>query len=73
MQEPIQVSQGKYDMRKWCWGIKDTLDAQYPNANLILLGDYNDDVDYTVSDVSTTVSTYVAVNDAANYNVVTKH
>jgi hypothetical protein len=46
---------------------------QYPNANLILLGDYND-VDYTVSDVSTTVSTYVAyVNDAANYNVVTKH
>jgi hypothetical protein len=53
--------------------LKDTLDAQYPNANLILLG-FNDDVDYTVSDVSTTVSTYVAyVNDAANYNVVTKH
>jgi endonuclease I/chitodextrinase len=67
-------AQGKYDMRKFDVEVlKDTLDAQYPNANLILLGDYNDDVDYTVSDVSTTVSTYVAyVNDAANYNVVTK-
>jgi endonuclease I/chitodextrinase len=67
-------AQGKYDMRKFDVEVlKDTLDAQYPNANLILLGDYNDDVDYTVSDVTTTVSTYEAyVNDAANYKVVTK-
>jgi hypothetical protein len=40
--------------------LKDTLDAQYPTANLILLGDYNDDVDFTVSNVPTTVSTYEA-------------
>jgi hypothetical protein len=36
------------------------------NQNLILLGDYNDDVDFTVSSVPTTVSTYEAyVNDSA--------
>jgi hypothetical protein len=53
--------------------LKDTLDA-ISKCELNLTWDYNDDVDYTVSDVSTTVSTYVAyVNDAANYNVVTKH
>jgi hypothetical protein len=39
--------------------LKDTLDTQYPSANLILL-DYNDDVDFTVSSVPTTVSTYEA-------------
>ena len=67
-------AQGKYDMRKFDVEVlKDTLDAQYPNANLILLGDYNDDVDQTVSDVTTTVSSYESyVNDATNYNVVTK-
>jgi endonuclease I/chitodextrinase/endonuclease/exonuclease/phosphatase family metal-dependent hydrolase len=65
---------GKYDMRKFDVEVlKDTLDAQYPTANLILLGDYNDDVDFTVSNVSTTVSTYEAyVNDSANYRVVTQ-
>jgi endonuclease I/chitodextrinase len=67
-------AQGKYDMRKFDVEVlKDTLDAQYPTANLILLGDYNDDVDFTVSNVPTTVSTYEAyVNDAANYRVVTQ-
>ncbi|MGO4820742.1 MULTISPECIES: endonuclease [unclassified Flavobacterium] len=67
-------AQGKYDMRKFDVEVlKDTLDTQYPNANLILLGDYNDDVDQTVSSVPTTVSTFEAyVNDAANYTVVTK-
>jgi hypothetical protein len=53
--------------------LKDTLDAQYESANLILLGDYNDDVDFTVSSVPTTVSTYEAyVNDSARYKVLTK-
>jgi endonuclease I/chitodextrinase/exonuclease III len=67
-------AQGKYDMRKFdVQVLKDTLDAQYSTANLILLGDYNDDVDFTVSSVPTTVSTYEAyVNDSANFNVVTK-
>jgi hypothetical protein len=44
-------------MRKFDVEVPETLSAQYPDANL-LLGDYNDDVDYTVSDVTTTVSTY---------------
>ncbi|EIA07806.1 endonuclease [Flavobacterium frigoris] len=67
-------AQGKYDMRKFDVEVlKDTLDAQYPNANLILLGDYNDDVDQTVSDVPTTISSYAAyVNDATNYFIPTK-
>ncbi|WP_367771051.1 endonuclease [Flavobacterium sp. WC2421] len=67
-------AQGKYDMRKFDVEVlKDTLNAQYPDANLVLLGDYNDDVDYTVSDVPTTVSSYEAyVNDSANFSVVTK-
>jgi hypothetical protein len=39
--------------------LKDTLDAQYESAKP-LLGDYNDDVDFTVSSVPTTVSTYEA-------------
>jgi hypothetical protein len=52
-------AQGKYDMRKFDVESKDTLDTQYPSANLILL-DYNDDVDFTVSSVPTTVSTYEA-------------
>jgi hypothetical protein len=50
--EPIQVvmPKVKYDMRKFDVEVlKDTLDAQYESANLILLGDYNDDVDFTVS------------------------
>jgi hypothetical protein len=35
------------------------------NQTLILLGDYNDDVDFTVYHVPTTVSTYEAyVNDS---------
>jgi hypothetical protein len=70
MQRPIQVVMPiKYDMRKFDVEVlKDTLDAQYESANLILLGDYNDDVDFTVSSVPTTVSTYEAyVNDSAQY------
>lgn len=67
-------AQGKYDMRKFDVEVlKDSLKAQYPDANLVLLGDYNDDVDYTVSDVTTTVSTYEAyVNDSSHFNVLTK-
>ncbi|MDG2431294.1 endonuclease [Flavobacterium sp.] len=66
--------QGKYDMRKFDVEVlKDTLDAQYPTANLILLGDYNDDVDFTVSNVPTTVSTFDAyVKDSARYRILTK-
>ena len=67
-------AQGKYDMRKFDVEVlKDTLDAQYPSANLILLGDYNDDVDFTVSSVPTTVSTFEAyVKDTTRYKVLTQ-
>ncbi len=65
-------AQGRYDMRKYDVEVlKDSLDAQYPAANIVLLGDYNDDVDVTVADVPTTVSTYDAyVADPVNYNIV---
>ena len=66
-------SQSRYDMRKYDVEVlKDSLDAMYPDANLIVLGDFNDDVDETVADnVNTTVTSYEAyVNDAANYHVV---
>jgi exonuclease III len=62
-----------YDMRKYdIQVLKDTLDAQYSSDNIVLVGDYNDDVDVTVADVSTTVSTYQCfVDDPSDYNIVT--
>jgi hypothetical protein len=50
--------------------LKDTLMPQHPTANFFIR-DYNDDVDFTVSNVPTTVSTYEGINDA-NYRVVTQ-
>ena len=67
--------QSRYDMRKYDVEVlKDTLDAQFADANLIVLGDYNDDVDFTVADeVSSTVSTFDAyVQDTVNYKILTK-
>jgi endonuclease/exonuclease/phosphatase family metal-dependent hydrolase len=67
-------AQSRYDMRKYdVEMLKDSLDFFYPDANLILLGDYNDDVDETVADgINTTISSYQAyVGDASNYNIVT--
>ncbi|MEZ5104543.1 MAG: T9SS type A sorting domain-containing protein [Draconibacterium sp.] len=64
----------RYEMRKYDIGVlKDTLDAYYADANLILVGDYNDDVDVTVADItSTTVTSYETfVTDPDNYSVVT--
>lgn len=40
----VQYNRRKYDVQV----LKDTLDAQYANTNLVLLGDYNDDVDMSV-------------------------
>ncbi|MBU2996697.1 endonuclease [Cellulophaga baltica] len=68
------TTQERYDMRKYDVEIlKDTLDVQYGSRNLIVMGDYNDDVDFTVaSDVSSAVSTFEAyVNDPTNYNILT--
>ena len=64
----------KYEMRKYDIDVlKDSLDTYYPDDNLILLGDYNDDVDETVANVTTTTSTYESfTNDPDDYTVVTE-
>ena len=66
----LQYAQRKYDVEV----LKDSLDAQFPNANIIVAGDYNDDVDETVSDItSTKESSYKKfLDDTKNYQVVTK-
>lgn len=48
--------------------LKDSLDQYYPDANIILLGDYNDDVDESIRGVGSTYSTFVQAND---FRVVT--
>ena len=67
-------AQNRYDMRKYDVEVlKDSLDVHYANANVILMGDYNDDVDVTVADVTTTISTYDEyVMDMTNYDIVTE-
>ncbi|QJW90983.1 hypothetical protein HNV11_17180 [Spirosoma taeanense] len=51
--------------------LKAELDQNYPNANIILLGDYNDQI--LTSITSGQPSTYAAFDqDAANYQVITK-
>ena len=64
--------QNRYDMRKYDVEVlKDSLDTYFSDTNLILLGDYNDDVDFTVADIPSTLTSYEAyVNDALNYNIV---
>ncbi|GAB3532786.1 hypothetical protein GCM10027443_17100 [Pontibacter brevis] len=47
---------------------KDTLDQYYPNANIILLGDYNDDVDESIGGGPSTYSNFV---EAEDFRVVT--
>ncbi|UII19281.1 T9SS type A sorting domain-containing protein [Fulvivirga ligni] len=66
-------AQSRYDMRKYDVEVlKDSLDAYYSDVNLIMLGDYNDDLDETVADVPTTVSTYEAyIADTAEYKLLT--
>ncbi|MCF4102703.1 DUF5689 domain-containing protein [Gillisia sp. M10.2A] len=67
-------SQSRYDMRKYDVEVlKDSLDTYYSNKNLIILGDYNDDVDETVADnVNTTISTFQKyVDDTENYDILT--
>ncbi len=67
-------AQNRYDMRKYDVEVlKDSLDVHYPNTNLILLGDYNDDVDVTVADIPSTLSSFDSyVTDTQNYTIVTR-
>jgi endonuclease/exonuclease/phosphatase family metal-dependent hydrolase len=62
---------GKYNMRKYDVELlKDSLDVYYPNSNLIILGDYNDDVDESVI-AGKPSSFQKMVEDTANYNTLT--
>lgn len=60
-------AQGRYDMRKYdVEKLKSLLDSAYANVNLVLAGDYNDDVDETVANIPSNVSSYVTyANDNA--------
>lgn len=61
-----RYNQRKYDTQV----LKDSLDANYPNANIILLGDYNDDVKASV--IAGYASSYEAfVTDTNNYKALT--
>ncbi|QSW87701.1 T9SS type A sorting domain-containing protein [Flavobacterium endoglycinae] len=61
----------RYNMRKYDTQVlKDSLDANYPNANLIILGDYNDDVKASV--IAGQPSSYESfVTDTNNYSALT--
>lgn len=61
----------KYNMRKYDVELlKDSLDVHYPNANLILLGDFNDDVKTSV--IAGQPSSYQKyVEDTTRYNALT--
>ncbi|WP_216833241.1 InlB B-repeat-containing protein [Tenacibaculum finnmarkense] len=71
----IAKAQSKYDMRKYdAETLKKELDTNFSTKNIVLLGDYNDDVDQTVvaNDVIGDATTYDAfVQDASNYTIVT--
>ncbi|WP_199688347.1 DUF5689 domain-containing protein [Pontibacter oryzae] len=49
--------------------LKDSLDVHYANANIILLGDYNDDVDASIGNGQTAYQLFV--QDADDYRAVT--
>ncbi|MGO4772252.1 choice-of-anchor J domain-containing protein [Flavobacterium sp. W22_SRS_FK3] len=61
----------RYNMRKYdAELLKDSLDVHYPNSNLMILGDFNDDVKASV--ITPNPSSYEAfVNDTSNYNALT--
>ena len=62
----------KYNQRKYDIDyLKDALDAEYPDANLILLGDFNDDVKAWVGNANTASSYKKFVDDTVNYNALT--
>ncbi len=53
--------------------LKDTLDQYYNHVPLVMLGDYNDDVDFTVASISSTLSTYHRfTEDSERYRVTTR-
>ncbi|GGC49038.1 hypothetical protein GCM10010993_29360 [Belliella aquatica] len=72
------ASNPRYAMRKYDVNVlKDSLDMYYSDVNLILLGDFNDDLDETVANqtaatVNTTETSFINyINDTENYNPIT--
>lgn len=61
----------RYNMRKYdAQVLKDSLDLYYANSNLVILGDYNDDVKASV--ITPNPSSYkMFVDDIVNYNALT--
>ncbi|HKH60558.1 MAG TPA: Ig-like domain-containing protein, partial [Flavitalea sp.] len=53
--------------------LKDSLDVYYPFANIILLGDFNDDLDSTIApNIPGNISSYInLINDSIDYNLLT--
>jgi endonuclease/exonuclease/phosphatase family metal-dependent hydrolase len=66
-------AQADYDRRKYDVKVlHDSLAANYANENIILLGDYNDDVDVSIGAPTNPESTYKAfVDNSANFNTLT--
>jgi len=66
-------AQADYDRRKYDVKVlHDSLVANYANDNIILVGDYNDDVDVSIGAPTNPESTYkVFVDNTANFNTLT--
>jgi endonuclease/exonuclease/phosphatase family metal-dependent hydrolase len=64
---------GDYNRRKYDVKVlHDSLVANYANDNIILLGDYNDDVDVSIGAPTNPESTYkVFVDNTTNFNLLT--
>lgn len=61
----------QYDRRKYdVQVLKDSLDAQYGNTNLVMLGDFNDDIDESVV-AGAGPSSYKVFVDDTNYKALT--
>lgn len=66
-------AQADYDRRKYDVKVlRDSLVANYANDNIVLLGDFNDDVDVSIGAPTNTESTYKSfVDDVINFNALT--
>ncbi|SMB98765.1 Endonuclease/exonuclease/phosphatase [Hymenobacter roseosalivarius DSM 11622] len=70
----VADAQAAYDRRKvGADALKAELDARFGTGNVVILGDFNDDLDQTVaSGINTTATSYSAFTaDAANYVALT--
>jgi len=68
--QPQDYAKRKYDVEV----LKDSLDTNYAMEKIMILGDYNDDVDETVANgVVPAISSYVSfTNDAENYTILSE-